>query len=775
MNQQKHHYTLTHPQQRIWYTEKLHPGTGICNNAGTLKIKGELNYTLLAQAVNMYLSENESIRLRIGLENGQPYQYIADYQPYPIDVMDFTDQGIKKLYEWDSVQTKAPMPVIDSNLYYFMFFKLSEQEGGFYAKFHHIISDALSIVEFSNQIMENYQNLLKGKEVSSRTQHSYIDFIHEEEAYLQSKRFMYDQKYWTNLFEQLPEPTVIKQKKTNYFSTEAKRKAYVISSDSSTQIRAYCKTAGISVFSLFLSALAIYINRITNKKDIIIGTPVANRSLNVKGAFGMFVSTVPIRIEIQDDLSFTEFAQVVSNKWFSALKHQKYPYNILLQDLRKVHKGLDTLFDVTLSYQIGKFEKNTEKFTYEGRWHFNGYQEPSLCIHVNDREDNGKFIIDYDHHTPFFSHKEIEYVHAHLLNIVRDMIGNPDKPLYMLDLMSEEERDRVINRFNDTDHAFPEGETLLDLWYERVRKTPKEDVAVINQGASMTYGELDARSSALALYLKKQGVGADSIVGLLVGRTMDYCVSVLAILKAGGAFLPIDAALPQERIAYMLKDSGAKVLLASPDFADRCPDQETIRVVKTNLPLGLPDDTYIPPACSPENLAYVIYTSGSTGQPKGVQIEHHSIVHFIYSLNDTWDFSPGARLLCAASISFDISVMELLLALLNGAVLVLAQEHEVNIPRNMVKMIQSAEVNMMVVTPGRMELLLSDKKGAACLKDFREIGMGGDVLPEKLLACVQQCTRARIINFYGPTEITVCCTCTDVTHAKVPNIGRADA
>ena len=771
MSQQKSRYALTHPQQRIWYSERLHPGTGMWNNAGTLKIKGKLNFELLERAVNIFIRDNESIRLRIGLQNGTPYQYISGYSHCPIDQMDFSDNGVSKLYEWDTVQTQVPMPIVDSSLFYFAMFKIGEAEGGIYAKFHHIISDGLSIVEFSNQIMGNYTNLLEGKDTPEYELRSYIDFIHEEEAYLKSKRFSYDQRYWTNRFEKLPEPTFIKQKKTNYFSTKARRKAYVVPKTRSARIRAYCEQTEISVFSLFLAALAIYINRITNKKDIIIGAPVVNRtSLHAKGAFGMFVSTVPIRIQIQDDLSFTEFAQVVSNEWFSALKHQKYPYDMLLQDLRKTHAGLDSLYDVILSYQIGTFQKNAKEFTYEGRWHFSGFQANSLSIHVNDREDDGQFIVDYDHHTPFFSNKEIEYIHIHLNNIIGDMIGHPDKPLYMLDLMSDEEWDRVVNRFNDTAYDFPEGETLVDLWYQSVKRTPADDVAVVNAQQSMTYGELDARSTALALHLRKQGIGPDSIVGMLVERTIDYCVSVLAILKAGGAFLPIDAGLPEDRIAYMLEDSGAKVLVVSPSLDKKCP--RDICTIRTNIPLAVPGDTYIEPTCAINNLAYVIYTSGSTGQPKGVQIAHRSIVHFVYSLNKVWEFSPGSRLLCAASISFDISVMEVLLALLNGAALILAKEHDVNIPRNMVKLIKSADVNMMCVTPGRMELLLSDPQGPACIKNFREIGMGGDVLSEKLLSRVQQSTDARITNFYGPTEITVCCTCTDVTRTKVPNIGK---
>jgi amino acid adenylation domain-containing protein/thioester reductase-like protein len=771
MNQQNLQYALSHPQQRIWYAEMLHPGTGMWNNAGTLKIRGRLDFALLETAVNIMLRDYETLRIRIGQKEGVPYQYVADYAPQTVDLIDFSERGVEKLYEWDSIQTQTPMPLIDSNLFYFAFLRLGEEEGGIYAKLHHIISDGLSIVEFSNRLMGVYQNLLNGEEPQHPAVRSYIDYLSEEQKYLDSKRFSYDREYWTGLFDQLPEPTVIKQKKTSYYGLKAKRRTYLIRPRLSKQIRDYCEQTGVTVYSLFLSALAIYINRITTKKDLVIGAPVANRTTaKAKDMFGMFVSTVPIRIQIEDEMSFKNFAQEVSGSWFSALKHQKYPYNLLMQDLRGTHKGLESLYDVTLSYQIGKFEKTADAFTYEGRWHFSGYQEPSLAIHVNDREDEGRFVVDYDHHTPLFSVKEIEFIHAHLMNIIRDGIIRPDTSLYMLDLMSDDEYERVVYQFNATERVFPQGETLVDLWNKRMAQTDGSDVALICRGESMTYRQLDERSSAMARYLRDLGVGAESSVGLLVKRTMDYPVGVLAILKAGGTFVPIDADLPCERLAYILRDSDAKVLLISPDLRDKYTVDENITVIPTDI--ALEPASCPTPVCTPKHLAYMIYTSGSTGQPKGVQIEHRSIVHFVYSMLHIWDFKPGARMLGSSSISFDVSLMEMLPTLMSGNTLVIAQEHELSIPRNLVELIQSAGVNMMAVTPGRMELLLSDKQGPASLRNFREVGMGGDAVNEQLLAQVQQATNARISDYYGPTEITIICTISDLTNAKAPNIGR---
>lgn len=768
----KPHYNLTHPQKRIWYSEKLHPGTGMWNNAGTMKIRGSVDYSLLEKAFCLFVKQNDAVRIRIGVQDGVPYQYITEYKPFSVEILDFSARGIEKLYEWDSAQTQAPMPLIDSNLLYFALYKINEDEGGFYVKFHHLISDGISLVAFGNQIIENYQCLLEGREPEQIKRSSYLDFIDEEQAYLSSERFSTDKAYWVQRFEHLPEPTVIKQRRTHHFSKKAERKAFVISTELSAQLREFCHANRLSVFTVFLSALAIYINRITNKHDIIIGTPVANRTTRrMRNAIGMFVSTVPVRIHTKDDFTFAEFANEVSRDWFSALKHQKYPYDVLMQDLRKINSGLESLYDVTLSYQTGTLEKANASFSYEGRWHFSGYQADSLCIHVNDREDEGRFIIDYDYHTPLFHGKEIEYIHQHLINILCDAMDHPEKELYLLSLMSEEEKDRIVCRFNDTARAFPQNQTLVDIWHRRMEKSAPDEIAVIDQGQYMTCRMLDEHSSKLACVLAESGIGPDSIVGLLVERTFDYCIYMLAILKAGGAFLPIDASLPKERIAYMIKDSGMSVLLTSTHLSARSPDLAGLRVIKGDACETQSGQTQAH-ALRHHHLAYVIYTSGSTGQPKGVQIEHRSIVQLVYSLNEICALPRNSRVLCAASISFDLSVMELVISLFGGNVVVLAPDHAANIPRNMVSLIKTAGVNAMIVTPGRMELLLSDHQGAECLANFSMIGLGGDVLSEKLLASVQECTKARIFNFYGPTEITICCTCADVTLAKVPNIGK---
>lgn len=763
-------YPLTHPQQRIWYTEKLHPGTSMWNNAGTLKIKGQLNLDLIIKSINLFIKNNEAMRIRITEMNGEPFQYVSPFSYSQYDYLDFSMKGLQGLYEWDSMQSQSYLPLLDRELFYIAVVKISKKEFVWYAKVHHIISDAWSLVMFSNQVMEYYDNYLSGVEPAEFQGASYISYLQKEQEYLNSKRFLLDKLCLNEMFSDIPEPTVLKQKKTNYVSTRARRKACIISKTVADYMRAYCEKQNVSIFALYLSVLCIYINRILGKDDIVIGVPVFNRSRDERNMVGMFVSTVPIRIKILDDTPFDKFVKLVSNEWFRILKHQKYPYELLLSDLRKKHKGLESLYDITLSYQNVQFEKNTNNFTYEGRWHFSGSQVNSINIHINDREGEGRLIVDYDHQVPLFSIKEIEYIHDHCVNILTDAISHPDKKLYELNIMPPEELNRVLVEFNANKADYSIDRGLDTLLQQQMNKTPDE-IALISGTDVLTYRQLNSMVNKTAHYLKNRGVGREDIAGILISREFTLIVSILAVLRAGGAFLPIDPDFPDERIRYQLKESGAKCVIASPHLAAKCDD--ICEVILTDSLAALPE--YTDPVSAGNHLndlAYVIYTSGSTGKPKGVMVGQHSLIHYLLAVSEIMDFSSGSIVLSATTVSFDIFIMETFPTLINGGTVVLAGENEHSIPRNLVSLMIRTRINSILTTPSRMQLIMSDKDSVECLKNMKEIMLGGDVLQKTLLAEIQDKTSAKILHFYGPTEVTIAATYKDVTNSSTVNIGK---
>ncbi|MEL7609110.1 MAG: amino acid adenylation domain-containing protein [Bacillota bacterium] len=759
-------YPLTHPQQRIYYTERLRPGTSMWNNAGTIKIRGYLDFELLEKAVLCYVRDNPSLRLRITERDGVPMQYISDEIPAKLDILDFSARGAAWLYEWDTMMSQSPTPMMDSKLYYFALVRLSDTEGGIYVRIHHLISDALSLVMLSSRIMENYQALIDSHPLPAPPVGGYIDHIREEQDYFHSKRFALDHQFWMDRFSDAPEPTALKPRKSN--ATKARRKACIVPYRISESVRSFCAAERLSEFSVFLAALSIYLNRVTGRDDIVISAPVYNRtSSSIRDVFGMFVSTVPVRIKIDDEMDVASFIRKVSSEWFSILKHQKYPYDMLLHELRKTHRGLDSLYDITLSFQHGKFEKASDRFSYSGRWHFAGHQATPFNIHINDRENDGRFIIDYDYLTPMFSAKEVDYLHTHLMNLLSDALSDPAKPLHALDMLSREERESILVRFNSTQKAYPK-DNVLSMFRRFAAANP--DKAALTCGReSLTYNELDRRSDALAQALIKKGIQRGSVVALWLPRSLDYALSALSVLKAGGAYLPIDATLPMERVHYMLADSGASLVLAAKQLLPLCPGSIPAFAPDEKLPEG---DRPLPEVGA-SDIAYLIYTSGSTGKPKGVVVDHGALSNFMYALGDLWNFSaPDACVLCGGSISFDLSVMELWGALTHGARGALCPEAEQSVPDKFVSFLLEQGVNIMLLTPGRMELLLSDERAGICLSGFKEIAIGGDILTPALLSRIQALTPARIYNMYGPTETTVVATAKDVTRAQVVNIGR---
>lgn len=794
-------YPLTHAQRRIWHVEQSHPGTSMWNNAGTLKIHGKLDFDVLDRAVQLYLKANESLRLRIRLIDGEPVQYVAPYRFTRIDRLDFSKTGTKGLYEWDTRQTQAPLSLIESPLYYFALAKTASDEGYLYAKMHHIISDGVSFVLLANEIMENYDRLLSGLEPTCSQATSYLAYVEEEQRYLASKRYTYDEAYWLERFSNLPEATLLKPRTSDYFGTKAKRKACVLPAEVSSAVREFCEMHRISIFVLMLSVFAVYLNRVLGKDDLVVSAPVSNRTFaGSSDRFGMYVSTVPVPLVVDNEQSFLTFAERVSNEWFSVLKHQRYPYDLLMQKIHETRGDIDQLYDISLSYQVGTFETKKHNFSYEGRWHFSGHQTSSINVHWNDRENNGRFVLDYDYLFPLFAAKEVDFIHEHVCNIVADAIAHPHRRLFELDMLSSDEHERVLKSFNDTDDGI-ERSDLVSLWRGRVAEEPAAS-ALVYHGRTWSVTEVDRASDVMAQRLSDAGVVTGDVVALTLPRSDAYFVAALGILKTGAAFMPIDKALPEERVHYMLAESdtrfavvgtgvlaGWKGALPASIAAITCDTSsfEDFGIVEDAIACcaqatcgedhdghatssGTPASSFVHP--DPDQAAYIIYTSGSTGTPKGVIIEHHSIAHFVCSMGRTWHRTQGGRMLCAGPISFDINVMEAAIGFFTHRTLVVSDDRQADYPDELCGLIIDQRVDMMMVTPGRMEMILSSRMGLQALRGFREIGLGADVLLSELLRKIRRATSSHITNFYGPTEITIAATCCDVSEGTDVNIGR---
>ncbi|NJD04771.1 MAG: amino acid adenylation domain-containing protein [Ruminiclostridium sp.] len=764
------YYPLTHPQKGIWYTEKLYPGTGIGNISGTIKIKGDIDYSLLEKAVNLMLEKNDSLRLRIIQKDNDINQYVSPYIYCKLDYFDFSEQGLDKLYEWDTFQTQTPFLNFDSDLFYFALIKMNDNFGGIYVRLHHIIGDAWSMVMLS-EIMRYYNNLSNGTVINESNKPSYIEYILDEEHYINSNRFHKDKEFWNEKYKTIPDLTTIKVSKSNDSYIRAKRKTFIVPARLSLKIREYCRDNKTSVFVLFYAALSMYINRITSKEDLVFGTLVLNRSnVREKETMGMFMSIAPVRIKVNGNLKFISFVDEISKEWMSILRHQKYPFDLLMCDLREANKGMEKLYDIILNYQNAKLCKTDGNISYEGRWHVNGCQTESLRIHLNDREDDGNIILDYDYLCDLFHAKEIEFIHDHIIRLLWHALDNPLKEICRIEMISEKEKYKVLYDFNNTAFNYPMNKTIHQLFEEQVERTP-ENIAIIFEDIQMTYSELNKKSNQLAGALRGKGVKPDSIVGLMVHRSPEMIIGLLGILKAGGAFLPCDHEYPDERISFMLEDSKAGILITNKCFDKRINFVGNKVYIDHNDVYDM-DGTNLSLVNKPSDLAYVIYTSGTTGNPKGVMIEHKAINNFVHGISCFMNYSPGIPAITMTTMSFDVFICEVMPSIVKGLKLIIAGEEQQKIPKLLSQLITRHRIEKMVATPSKIQLLVDDEECKWCLRYMKEIIVGGEVFTDKLRTKLKAVTDAKVFNGYGPTEATVGVTFKDITDDKKITIGK---
>lgn len=763
MNTEKVFHQLSESQKSIWYLEKAYPGTSLNIVAGNLRLKGQVSYPALEQALNIFVRKNDSMRLRICEKDGQALQYVSEYKEFKVDFFDFsTGGGLKDLFLWDEGKTRTPFNVIENPLFYWALYKVGDDEGGIYMKMHHLISDAWTVGLATRQIIDLYTKIKNGASVDESPNPSYIDHLVSEAEYEKTARFENDKAYWNKKFEVLPEMTVLKPLKSNGLSINARRKTLITPLKLSGKIREFCAANNVSVFTLFMSALSIYINRVTGIEDIILGTTILNRTnLKEKETTGMFVSVAaPVRISVNDAVDFRSFAKAMLKENTDVLRHQKYPYNYIIKDLKKKHKFSDRLFDIVLNYQNSKFHKNETDTDYVTKWICSGCQVESLIISINDREDSGNLIIDYDFLTDVFDIKEIEFIHQHIISLLWHALDNPARKISKLEMISEKEKHTILHEFNNTYTDYPRDKTIHQVFEEQALRTP-DNTAVIFNDRTMTYARLNEKANRLAHTLRLKGVGPDKIVGIIAYRSFEMMVGVLAVLKAGGAYLPIDPDYPAERKNYMLKNSCTGILLAQHNLLDAV-EFGGLRIDLDDAANYSDDGTNPPKINSPRDLAYVIYTSGSTGNPKGVMIEHSGVVNRINWMQKKYPLSEKSVIIQKTTYSFDVSVWELFWWSFVGASVCLINAGDEKDPEAIIGAVEKNKITTMHFVPSMLTVFLNyveSKKNASRLSSLKNVFASGEALTNHQVQLfnhlLYKTHGTELSNLYGPTEATV--------------------
>ncbi|WMW47862.1 lichenysin non-ribosomal peptide synthetase LicA [Bacillus paralicheniformis] len=762
-------YPLTHAQRRIWYTEKFYPGTSVSNLSGFGKLKSAsgIDSGLLTEAIRQFVRTNETMRFRLLFEGGdEPKQYIAEDEPFRIEYFDASEiGGADGVLKWGQAEARRPLPLYESPLFKFAVVRISEEESWFFAKVHHMISDGISMTILGNRITDIYLKLAKGETGLEPVQSSFTEHIQSELEYENSKRFQKDKAYWNAQYEVIPEPVSLKASDTYQIQLNAARFSKEISPVLYKKIQTYCKEHNISVLSLFLSILHIYMHRITGQKDVVLGTFMGNRTnAKEKQMLGMFVSTIPMKASIDVHQDFSAFVQERMKDQLKIIRHQKYPYNLLINDLRERQPHVSKLFAVSLEYQVMQWQrKETLSFLTEPI--FSGSEVNDISIHVKERWDTGTLAIDFDYREELFTCEEMAVLYERLMTLLEDALLFPQKTIAELEIVPAFEKERLLKRASSQTIAYDKNMTLHGLFEQKAADHP-EKTAVVYEGKKLSYRELNEQSNRLARALRRRGIGPDAPAAIVMERSERVITAMLGVLKAGGAYVPIDPGFPEERIRFMLEDSKVKAVIT--DSGLTFETAETVRfseALSESLENGHPSSE-----AGAGHLAYIIYTSGTTGRPKGVMIEHRQVHHLVRGLQQAvgaYD-QDDLKLALLAPFHFDASVQQIFTSLLLGQTLYIVPKKTVSDGRALSDYYRRHQIDVTDGTPAHLQLLSAadDLSGVK----LRHMLVGGEALSrvatERLLQLFAETAESvpAVTNVYGPTE-----TCVDASSFTMTN------
>lgn len=773
---EREYFELTNPQKSIWLTDQMYPDTSIENIGGYITIEDKLNIVALKKSINRFIEKNDSFRFKFDNTSSGIRQYVSTFVPFDIEVIKVNSDNEVKCITKNIVST--PFDLTNSLLFNFKIFEYPNGHGGFIINAHHIISDAWTAGLLINEIIDNYAFFVNAQETIEEQFPSYIDYIETEKEYLQSERFKKDEAFWLELYKFVPEVAKIPSTKeiSSKQSFEAIRKQFNMPKEVIEQIKQYCSSSRTSIYNFFMAIYSIYLNRISGLNEFAIGTPILNRStFKEKHATGMFISTIPFKVSIEDAYNFSNFTATIAKDTLSMFRHQKYPYTYLLEQLRKENSSIPNLYDILISYQNVRTDTQSSQIAYNTIWAFNGYISDGMNIHIYDLNDTGSLDIAYDYLISRYDEEDIEMFHKRILHIIEQVLENPNILLNNIEIVTPEEKQKLIYDFNNTKIEYDENKTISMLFEEQVKKTP-DAIAMVFENQKMTYKQLNEKANSLAYYLRSVGVTNNSVVGVMLNRSFEMIIAILAILKAGGAYIPIDPEYPAERISYMLENSKSKFLLSSNTLKENNINVENQLLVDLNSTIYENNKENLENISTPDDLSYLIYTSGSTGNPKGVMLTQKNLSNFCASMYDKIEYLKDNKtysIVSMTTVSFDIFGFETLVSLTRGLTLFMTNYFEQKITNKLERLIMDNNIDILQTTPSTMKYHLDNLASTKNLSKLKYVMLAGEQLPKSLVSRIKEIApNCKVYNGYGPSETTIFSTVEDVTNLEEITIGR---
>ncbi|HMG54696.1 MAG TPA: amino acid adenylation domain-containing protein, partial [Kofleriaceae bacterium] len=765
---------LSRGQERLWLLQRMSPDSSQYNELIALRFTGALDVQLLRRCLAALVKRHEALRTRFPeIEvypdlHDSPHTLIAPDGPVPLEIVDLRrrDDATAQATRLAGELRARPFDLARGPLWRALVVTSGEHHHTVFVAQHHIITDATSIGVFANELVALYHHGADPS-VLPELRYQYSDYIAYDRLRASGDQHPERIAWWKRRLAGLERLNLPAARSVSQVSHAGAAIPIALSPELSHRARAFSRQHGSTLYATLLAAWACALQRYSGQSDLGIGSVIANRSRGeLAGILGFFVNTVVLRCDLSRRPTFGELVRRLGETIREALAHQDVDFAEVVRACGGERgPGLSALVEATLNLWP-PFAPLAE---HDGRWAWasppaNPTAKFGLSLELADTTDGLHGFLEYA--TDRFDRATVERMVTHFEVLLTEGMTAPGVAIDRLPILAPAERDVLLVEWNATDEDYPRDRCIHELFEHQARRTP-EATAVVFDGRDLTYRQLDARANQLAHHLRSLGVGPEVLVGLCVDRGEEMVVALLGILKAGGAYVPLDPAYPAERIAFMLEDTRAQVVVTTTELAPVLNGRAAVQV-RVDADAGAiaawPSSS---PPCDarPDHLAYVIYTSGSTGRPKGVMIEHHSPVALVAWANRVFTDEEVRGVLFSTSICFDLSVFEMFVPWSRGGAVVVVQD-----VFGLTSPSVARRVTLVNTVPSAMaELLRLD----AVPPSVRTVNLAGEPLRETLTRQIHaRGTIARVVNLYGPSETTTYSTFGEARDGRTPPIGR---
>ena len=754
---------LSFAQQRLWFLGQIENSNATYNMPMSLQLEGKLNVDALFESLAYVIDRHESLRMYFPTVEGQPKIRIKNIENFNIlSVQDLSnlDQPTQSIMVQTLINNhvQEPFNLKTGPLFKAKLLQLKDDQFILLLNMHHISSDGWSIGIFIRELCHAYLTFSQGqKPTLEPLPIQYSDFATWQRNWLQGEVLETQINYWKKQLKDAPprlelptdypRPPIQSYKGSHY--------SHTLTPELTEQLKTLSQQEGVSLYMLLLAVFNLLLSRYSRQDDLCIGSPIANRPHpQTEGLIGFFANTLVLRNQIKSEQSFQQFLHQTRQTCLDAYQHQDIPFEFLVEQLKPVRSlSYNPIFQVMFAVE----NNDSEALNLPGlkiEWLDSSYPFAKFDLSLLALESDGQLNCNWEYATDLFETITIQRMAEHWEVLLQQIVTNPQQTISTLSWLTKADQ-KQLELWNQTNTNYPQDKTLVDLFEEQVNKTP-DNIALVFEEQSLTYQELNQKANQLAHFLHQNyQIKPDTLIGICIERSLDMAIALLAVLKAGAAYVPIDSNYPEERIKYILENSKISLLLTQSFINDKLSgffsefSGQLINLDRLNFESFPCHNLAL--QSKPNDLAYVIYTSGSTGQPKGVMVEHKGLCNLALVEIETFDVHPSSRVLQFASFSFDAFIWEVLMAWGGGATLYLGNKDNLMPGLPLVERLRDDAITHITLPPSALAVLPWEN-----LPSLQTIIVAGEACSPEL---VKKWSQGRnFFNGYGPTEGSVCAT-----------------